>query len=281
MKTLFNTFFIAAITILTPIFVWAYSGNPPNEKTGAPGEGTCVDCHSSFPLNSGDGTLTISGPETFRASQTYEITIELSDQGQSRWGFEITPLDQGACTITDSENTQHSSSGNNSYVKNTSDGTFEGTSNGPVSWTFDWTAPASPPDTVIFYAAGNACDNNSATSGDYIYTTMFATHYVTGIDDYNTGAIPRDLAISNFPNPFNASTTIQFSLDKPSICELAIYNINGRLVKQLTNQILPAGYYTLIWQGVDERNNPVASGFYFAKLSTDYNSAFHRMLLLK
>ncbi len=171
--------FALIFVLIVPAAVMASSGNPPNGKTGAPGEGTCRDCHSSFPLNSGNGNLSITGPSEFIPGGTYPITVTLSDPGQSRWGFEITPLNTGSVTITDPVHTQFASSGGRLYVKQNSAGTYNGNFDGPISWSIDWTAPADPPDQVIFYASGNAANGNNNTSGDYIYTTSFATSLPT------------------------------------------------------------------------------------------------------
>ena len=58
----------------------------------------------------------------------------------------------------------------------TQDGSFAGTSNGPVTWTFQWTAPALGTGPVTFYAAGVAADNSQdADQGDFTYTTSVAS----------------------------------------------------------------------------------------------------------
>jgi len=272
---------VPVFLLALPILAWAYSGGPPDQKTGAPGEGTCIDCHDTFPINSGNGAFTIAGPAYFDAGQTYEITIEISDQGQSRWGFEFTPLDQGDCAISDASHTQLSSAGGNSYVKHTSSGTYAGTPNGPISWTFDWTAPASPPDSVIFYAAGNAANNNNSTSNDYIYSTHFTTYRATGINDLTDNLLPSHFVVSNFPNPFNARTEINFSLPESGRARLAIYDVTGQLVRELVDEYLLTGVYSRQWDGLNSRNIPTASGIYFIKLAVGNYSTSHSMILLK
>jgi hypothetical protein len=260
----------------------AYSGGPPNGKTGAPGEGTCVDCHSTNPLNSGDGTLAIDAPAAFEPGHTYTITVEIADPGQSRWGFELTPLDQGSITITDAANTQLSTMGSNSYVKHTSTGTHNGTNDGPVTWTFDWTAPATdPPESVTFYAAGNAADGNFANTNDYIYTTMATTSLMTGIDDYADGVLPGNLSLVNYPNPFNATTNIDYSVPGDGQVSLRIYDAAGRLVTQLVNQYQTAGTYSAIWNSSDNQGDQAVSGVYFVRLAVDNNSRTKKMILLK
>lgn len=172
---------ILVVIFILPIAVLANSGGPPNGRTGAPGEGTCRDCHSSYPINSGDGVFTINAPSEFEAGLTYPITVEISDPGQQRWGFEITPESFGSITITDPTHTQQSSWGGKIYAKQTSAGTYNGTPNGPVSWSFDWTAPAEPPEQVTFYAAGIAANANNNTSGDYVYTISFTSNLMQNI----------------------------------------------------------------------------------------------------
>jgi hypothetical protein len=176
-----NSRFVSAaaliLLLVSPVLVYGFSGGPPNEVTGAPGEGTCVDCHSDFALNSGPGSLVIEGPLAFEPSATYTITITLTQNGQSRWGFEFSPLDVGTCTVTDPTTTQLEIEGGKTYVKHTSAGTYNGTP-GPTSWAFDWTAPSDAPEEVTFYAAGNAANGDGSTTGDYIYTATFTMSVV-------------------------------------------------------------------------------------------------------
>ena len=270
---------LSLIVLLVPVLALAYSTGPPDGRTGAPGEQTCYNgCHSTFPLNSGDGSLSISGPDFFLAGETYTITVEISDPGQMRWGFEFTPLDQGSITITDATNTQMSSFGGNTYVKHTSTGTHAGTPNGPVSWSFDWTAPsADPPSTITFYAAGNGANNNGANTGDYIYTTSFTTTLITSaVDDDPFAALPAHISSGNYPNPFNAVTTISYNLPVSGHTTLEIYNLQGQKVETLVDDIQAPGEYNVSWDAGD-----VPSGLYFYRLTVGDNSVTNKMTLLK
>jgi hypothetical protein len=266
------------LVLLLPVLTLAYSGGPPDGRTGAPGEQTCWNfCHNTFPLNSGDGSMSITGPEFFVGGQSYDITVEISDTDQSRWGFELTPLDIGTVTITDPSNTQFSSSGGNSYVKHTSAGTHAGTPNGPVSWSFDWTAPVEPPSTVTFYAAGNAANNNGSNSGDYIYTATFTSNLMTSaVDDDPFAALPTHISASNYPNPFNAATTISYFLPASGYTRLEIFNLRGQLIETLVDGHLSAGEYNISWDA-----DSVPSGLYFYRLSVNDLSMGNKMTLLK
>ena len=90
------------------------------------------------------------------------------------------------------------------------------------------------------------------------------------------------LNISNYPNPFNPSTTISYSIPAAAAVELSIYNVKGQKVVTLVNQHQEAGEYATQWNGTDSENNPVASGVYFYRLSDDHgNNKVQKCLLLK
>ena len=72
--------------------------------------------------------------------------------------------------------------------------------------------------------------------------------------------------ISNYPNPFNPSTTIKLDLAESGKIELAIYNIKGQKVKTLMDAYSCKGHFEIIWRGVDENKKSVASGQYIIKL---------------
>ena len=159
------------LLLALPLVARAYSNGPPDGVTGAPDEVNCTVCHTSFEVNSGDGSLVISGPASYQAGQSYPITVTLQDPGQQRWGFELTTQGVGLFTITDPQRTQVEQSFLYQYVKHTQEGTHAGFFDGPNSWTFTWTAPAQPAGTIWLYAAGNASNDSGDDQGDYIYTT--------------------------------------------------------------------------------------------------------------
>jgi hypothetical protein len=87
--------------------------------------------------------------------------------------------------------------------------------------------------------------------------------------------------LGNFPNPFNPSTTIQFSTAKKGNTELAIFNIKGQKVTTLVDGQIDAGSHTVTWNGTDQNNNAVSSGVYFYKLTSDSYSEVKKMILTK
>lgn len=86
----------------------------------------------------------------------------------------------------------------------------------------------------------------------------------------------------NYPNPFNPTTTISFSIPDNSKIELSIYNIKGQKVKTLANSQFIKGNHSVIWNGDDESGQPVSSGLYFYKLNVNGKTeAVKKCLLLK
>jgi hypothetical protein len=86
---------------------------------------------------------------------------------------------------------------------------------------------------------------------------------------------------SNYPNPFNPETTINFSLKEAGPVELAIYNIKGQKIKTLVNEILPAQNYNIVWNGRDDNNQQVSSGVYFYRMHTPTYTSTRKMILMK
>jgi len=82
--------------------------------------------------------------------------------------------------------------------------------------------------------------------------------------------------VSNYPNPFNSSTEIQYDLFEPSRIRLEIYDILGKRIKTLTYSYQLSGRHSVLWQADD-----YPSGIYFYKLTTDDRTETGRMLLLR
>ncbi len=84
-----------------------------------------------------------------------------------------------------------------------------------------------------------------------------------------------------YPNPFNPSTTIIFSLEKSGNTSLEIYNQKGQLVKTLVNGNLSAGSHKFVWNGDAENGSAVSSGLYFYRLKSGKFSSTKKMVLMK
>ncbi len=172
------------ILIMGATIVYAFSGGPPPGVTGAPGEDprACTRCHRGTLNPDQEGGITLSGvPANYIPGQRYSLTVTVmhSASDRQRWGFQLTALTgndaqpAGEMIITDPQTTRllvGGPGGNRQYVEHTSRGTGRGMTGG-MSWPFDWVAPSADVGPIIFYAAGNAANNDGRNTGDKIYTT--------------------------------------------------------------------------------------------------------------
>lgn len=85
----------------------------------------------------------------------------------------------------------------------------------------------------------------------------------------------------NFPNPFNAETTIQYELPKAGHVELIIFDVLGRKVKTLVSREIKEGQHQVKWDGKNNSGNTVSSGLYFYKLQIRNRVIVNRLLILK
>ena len=108
-----------------------------------------------------------------------------------------------------------------------------------------------------------------------------------GVDELSvrqssTRALPKAFSLEqSFPNPFNPTTTIQYSLPEALRVSLKIYNISGQVVRDLVNEHQDAGKHQIIWDGLDSSGGLIANGVYFYELRAGENRALRKMLLLK
>ena len=84
-----------------------------------------------------------------------------------------------------------------------------------------------------------------------------------------------------YPNPFNPTTTISFSIKEKAPVELIIYNILGQKVRTLVNQPLEPGEHSIVWNGTDNKGRSVASGIYFYRMKAGNYSETKKMVLKK
>ncbi|KQC09013.1 MAG: hypothetical protein APR54_13145 [Candidatus Cloacimonas sp. SDB] len=95
------------------------------------------------------------------------------------------------------------------------------------------------------------------------------------------GVITSKISLSCYPNPFNPSTTISFSIQDDSDVELSIFNIKGQKVKTLTEDVYGKGQYQISWNGKNNEGNQVSSGIYFYQLNANGKVITSKVLLLK
>jgi hypothetical protein len=120
---------------------------------------------------------------------------------------------------------------------------------------------------------------SSGINGYQVYLLNFVDFFVTNDDAIIEAPI---VFLHNYPNPFNPSTTISFSIPEKADINLSIYNIKGQKVNTLAHREFERGMHKVVWNGKDKNNKAVSSGVYFYKLDVNGRTeAVKKCLLLK
>ena len=125
----------------------------------------------------------------------------------------------------------------------------------------------------------------------YIVFAVYPEGYSTGVYiqvTVNTTSVEDDIILplqtrllGNYPNPFNPSTNIRFSLSVKSNLRIDIYNIKGQIIKTLANGFYDLGQHAVTWDGTDSHGNRVSSGVYFYMMTTDEFVETKKMMMVK
>ncbi len=120
------------------------------------------------------------------------------------------------------------------------------------------------------------------TADKSIYSiSLNAIGITTKISPDHSFVVPLQIQLfNNYPNPFNPSTTISFGLTKPDHVVLQIFDVQGKLVKTITNDYISAGEHRFVWNARNDAGLRIASGIYFYRLKTDKIVLSGKMLLI-
>jgi hypothetical protein len=113
------------------------------------------------------------------------------------------------------------------------------------------------------------------------YDNIIVNPLVTSVEDNNTNLADGFYLEQNYPNPFNPETQITYQLASSGFASISIYDLLGREIKTLVSKDLPAGSYTVTWNGTDELGNNVTSGVYLYTLRTGILVESKKMILMK
>lgn len=136
------------------------------------------------------------------------------------------------------------------------------------------------PGTTYYFAikAADEVPNWSVLSNVFSATTL---PFSLDIDE-EEDIVPAGFELSqNFPNPFNPSTKIVYSVPIHSRIQINIYSLQGRLVKMLVDGSRSPGRYTVSWNGTDNEGKRVASGVYFCRLAAGEFTESRKMMLIQ
>jgi hypothetical protein len=127
-----------------------------------------------------------------------------------------------------------------------------------------------------FYAAGRSTLLTYGTDGKPIGDPRWGTNYVDAVKP-EKDAVPAKFTLAPvYPNPFNPTTNLSFSLAQSGFVSLAVYDLRGVEVSRIMNESLPAGDYHFNFDG---RN--LNSGVYICRLTAGGKTLSRKMVLIK
>jgi hypothetical protein len=116
---------------------------------------------------------------------------------------------------------------------------------------------------------------------------LFVTPSATGLGnmlalDEENNSLPDDFGLDQaYPNPFNPSTEIVYSVSEGGRVDLIIYDILGRRINTLASGYHEPNRYRAVWKGTDENGFQVPAGVYFYRMNTESFSDVKKIILLK
>jgi hypothetical protein len=254
--TLFKLGIFASTVLLT-----SYSSGPggsDQQVSGAPGEGTCVNCHNGSALNSGSGSIAVAingGSTSYIPGNSYTIDVTGTGSVANKYGFQMVALktsdDSNVGSFTPDTGTKLSALSAKSYVEHSTTSTTG-------TWSFTWRAPLSDVGDVKFYIAGNSAESPGGTGGDKIYTSSLTL-------TPNSGAATNEVSrnkTSLSPNPSTGQTTLSFSLKTTAFLSINVVDLSGSTVVQLSdNSLFSSGD-----QNVKISTESLNPGIYFVRI---------------
>jgi hypothetical protein len=244
MKKLINLGLIGSLCFILLSSSYSLQDDPDGKAgaSGAPGETTCndTDCHNSFAVNSGTGSISISSPDlidwSYVPGTTYTLSVTVEQSAINLFGLCFEALKPNG----DNAGTLHAGIG--TQIKNKTIGGFQrksithnnntGATSNTHTFTFTWDAPTTDIGDITFYAAGLAANGDDHESDDRVYSTsQVVTASSVGLDEIARNGMEKHL----FPNP--ASDFIHFSPAEFTISpdEVRVVALNGATVAILKN----------------------------------------------
>ncbi len=167
-----------------------------------------------------------------------------------------------------------------------------------VSGTFTWTTSGLPNNTLLWKPVSGALayqthytvtigsgaksiynmsiDGNKDSIGGDAYTLSFRTQR-SPTSVHGTDMAPKIFSLEqNYPNPFNPSTTIRFSVPREGKTTLKVFDLLGREMVSLVDEVIPAGTYSVLWDAAE-----FSSGMYLLSLTSGTDTSVRRMMLVK
>jgi len=112
-------------------------------------------------------------------------------------------------------------------------------------------------------------------------SAIYSTKQVTGISEISYNLPESYELMQNYPNPFNPTTTIEWKMNQKGKVEIKVFDVLGKEIKSLVNEIKDAGTYKVTWDGTNNNGKTVSTGIYYYMLKSNNFVDVKKMVLLK
>jgi hypothetical protein len=248
-------FFLLPIGLLIVLASGVMSDNGIAGKVGSSGENRCTECHSTYAINSGTGSIQLRTGminNQYVPGQVYTLVFKVAFPGRSLFGMGLEALtstntNAGTFTMTTNKTTTKSVT-----IGTTSRRSVVHTFNGGISadsmlFTFNWTAPAS--GTVTFYYCGVAANASTTDAGDYVYSGTMVVNPVS------TTGISENISINTFnafPNPVADRLNVEFTPVSSGDAAVTLYDLSGKVIRTEEMSVIREKSTSLSWSSMDE-----------------------------
>ena len=234
-------------------------GNGENGTSGYLTSNACTNFYLQFDLEPNDPFIFNNNfPLANQAPTAVTLSAFYAEVGQdgilTYWTTETEPDNAGFNIYRATEENEDYSKINDSLIPARGDAT--------TGASYSYVDKSAEPDNYYY-----KLQSVSLTGATSFHGPIFVG--LTSVD-LNKYTAPDNYTLSqNYPNPFNPETTIEFGLPKPCYVEISVYDINGKLVRQLVSEQRSAGNHIVNWNANDESGNRLTSGIYYYQMKVN------------
>jgi hypothetical protein len=121
----------------------------------------------------------------------------------------------------------------------------------------------------------------AATSGDFLMRLKVIPLEAPGVNENTNEPLSAFTLAQIAPNPVKTTGVIEFSLPTAQSVSLDVYDVAGKLIRTLVNEVADAGVHQVVWDGRDARGNQVANGVYLYRLQGETESATRKLIFVR
>lgn len=271
---------LTALSILL-LFICIWSIETHSMSSGAlevtdstPGE-NCTACHQGVANNDSKGAIAVAiagNPTYYEPGKTYDMSVTINYPTRTRFGFGLNIRKKGNLFEPIGSFTTESNSGVSARGTFVTHELKSIDATNTKTWLFKWTAPETL-DTLTFYTAGIAANNDKDATGDITYTTSKTLFPLISTSVKNTEFVYWK---SIYPNPTQNEIELQFDAISTNYFEITLLDINGKTQETLLEKTKLLGYQKMQFKF----KNEYPKGIYFVRIQSNNCNSYQKIIIL-